>query len=105
MPASCSRFLRSRGTGVFSLAADIVESLSSCAGTLTAPAATLLLGTAALPALTTYATSAAANSHLGSDGYIAAASEHLGGIGLVAPTEQDRDHLRMLLAVTASIRG
>ena len=91
------------------LADDLSESLSTSLGTLTAPplatVAAVMLGPAALPALTTYAQAAAANAHLGADGFIAAAMEHLGTSGLVTPTEQDREHLQGMLAVAVAIRG
>lgn len=91
------------------VAEALVESLATSAGTLTAPplatVTTLMLGEEALPPLNAYAAAAAADPHLGADGFIAAATERLGGTPVVEATDQDREHFSKMLAVAETIRG
>jgi hypothetical protein len=85
------------------MAAPLLESLRTSAGSLTAPplavAAVEIAGVGALDSLRAY-NEVDQRQGLGSSGFVAAAIEHLGSLSAVCePTDADRRDLASLLAV------
>jgi hypothetical protein len=87
---------------------DLVATMSPSKGSLTAPplaaAATLVAGTAAVPATTTYIEFMTASAFRdGSEKVVAAAVEHLGAEVAIVPTEEGRRAFRGIRGVATRL--